>query len=235
MKALRRLRSLSGSLLVLLALVSVPAAAQTEGVPRDVVLPDDPAYEERQRAEAAAQMREQIEAQRQLQAETNQRAQAEAQPQAWAAQANQFHRFQTISLRVGADSDRYLRHQNFLVYVTPVTSPLDGHDASFRIIQGLGGQCISLESINYPGHFLRHQEFRLKLAPYEDSQQFRQDATFCKGTGLADGLAASYISLNYPSYYLRIENGELWLRQYEDSDAFRRDATFVEVEPFYND
>ena len=36
---------------------------------------------------------------------------------------------------------------------------------------------VSLESINYPGHFLRHQNFRAKLSRFEPSQLFRDDSS----------------------------------------------------------
>jgi hypothetical protein len=77
--------------------------------------------------------------------------------------------------------DRFIRHRNFLGYVDPVvvTDKLGRQDATFHVVPGLAGKCSSFESINYPDHFLRHQDFRLKLAKREDTQLFKEDATFC--------------------------------------------------------
>lgn len=60
--------------------------------------------------------------------------------------------------------DRYIRHQNALGELTTVTNELNGKDATFRLGPGLsGGDTISFESVNLPGHFLCHQGFRIKL------------------------------------------------------------------------
>jgi hypothetical protein len=37
---------------------------------------------------------------------------------------------------------------------------------------------VSLESVNFPGRFLRHQDFRIKLHQYDGTVLFRQDASF---------------------------------------------------------
>ena len=55
-------------------------------------------------------------------------------------------------------------------------------DASFRITQPLWqegnySEAVSLESYNYPNHYIRHKNFRLYLES-EDSELFRKDATF---------------------------------------------------------
>ncbi len=42
-----------------------------------------------------------------------------------------------------------------------------------------------LESVNYPGRYLRHQNFQLKLDRYENSPQYRSDSAF----RLVDGLS----------------------------------------------
>lgn len=214
------------------------SSSSQQGVPRDPYV-DNSKVEAQLRAERDAEQRAQIEATRQAQAEEEQRVQLEeqqrlqaeaqrAQDAALAAKAGDAHRFEALSLRWFAAPDQYVRHRDFLAYVTPLASELDRRDATFRITQGLVGHCISFEAVGFPNHFLRHQGFRVKLAPFEDTQLFREDATFCSGPGLADGLARSYLSVNYPTYYLRVDNGELWLRPFEESDAFRRDATFVE-------
>jgi hypothetical protein len=36
----------------------------------------------------------------------------------------------------------------------------------------------SFESVNYPGHYLRHKNFELWLDRYDGTEQFRKDATF---------------------------------------------------------
>jgi hypothetical protein len=86
-------------------------------------------------------------------------------------------------------------------------------------------QLVSFESVNYPGHYLRHQDFRLKLQKSDGSQLFRQDATFKLGPGLADGSWSSFESINYPGHFIRHRNFHLYLERGND-DLFRKDSTF---------
>jgi hypothetical protein len=41
-----------------------------------------------------------------------------------------------------------------------------------------------LESVNYPGRFLRHQNFQLKLDRYQNSSLYRSDSAFRLVAGL---------------------------------------------------
>lgn len=41
-----------------------------------------------------------------------------------------------------------------------------------------------LESVNYPGRFLRHQNFQLRLDRYQDSTLYRSDSAFRLVAGL---------------------------------------------------
>ena len=112
-----------------------------------------------------------------------------------------------------------------------IPDELGRKDASFRIVPGLGGRCASFESLNYPGHFLRHQNFRLKLARRTDEELFRQDATFCIVAGLADSAGVSFESVNLPRHYIRHRNSELLLIPYDGYDLYRKDATFRATQP----
>jgi hypothetical protein len=132
----------------------------------------------------------------------------------------------------------FLRHSYFLGELTKVTSVLDRQDASFRLGPGLalpgrvGAAGVSFESVNYPGLYLRHQDFRLKLQPVIDDLLFRADATFIPQPGLADPLAMSFRAFNYQDRYLRHREFHLWLEDGND-DLFRADATFrVELPPY---
>ncbi|WP_240508372.1 AbfB domain-containing protein [Streptomyces ossamyceticus] len=42
-----------------------------------------------------------------------------------------------------------------------------------------------LESVNYPGYFVRHRNFQLRIERYEHSGQFFADATFAMEKGLS--------------------------------------------------
>jgi hypothetical protein len=92
------------------------------------------------------------------------------------------------------------------------------------------GQCYSLESVNYPGYYLRHQNFRIYLHRADGSQLFAADATFCAVTGLS-GQHTSLRSLNYPDRYLNSRSSELRISTVDGSSE-RRAATFIVRAPF---
>jgi len=125
--------------------------------------------------------------------------------------------------------DRYIRHRLSLGYIDPIVASdkLGRKDATFRFVPGLAGRCRSFESVNYPGHFLRHQNYRLKLAKQTDTQLFKEDATFCVVSGLASSGGRSFESVNFPKHYIRHSNFELWLGKPDGSPLFRKDAIFI--------
>ncbi|MEV7438370.1 alpha-L-arabinofuranosidase B [Streptomyces griseoviridis] len=113
-----------------------------------------------------------------------------------------------ISLRAttACCSTDYVRHQNNAAAISPITSAssaLDRNDATWIVRRGLaGGSCVSFESRNYPGDFLRHYNFALLRQPMDGTAQFRADATFCPTAGRS-GTGTSFASYNYPTRYLR--------------------------------
>ncbi|MET8950945.1 alpha-L-arabinofuranosidase B [Streptomyces sp. NPDC004533] len=121
-----------------------------------------------------------------------------------------------ISLRATTSccTGDYIRHQDGAAVISSVTSSspvLDKNDATWIVRRGLAvSSCVSFESRNYPGDFLRHQNFRLYRQPMNGSTLFRADATFCPVTGRS-GTGTSFASYNYPSKYLRHYDYGLYL------------------------
>jgi hypothetical protein len=100
----------------------------------------------------------------------------------------------------------YLRHQNGDAVISAITSSsstLDKSDATWIVRRGLSNNaCLSFESYNYPGDFLRHYNFELYRQPDDGSSQFALDATFCPQTGNS-GTGYSFASVNYPTRFIR--------------------------------
>jgi hypothetical protein len=84
---------------------------------------------------------------------------------------------------------------------------------------------VSFESVNRPGHYLRHSWYKLHLAVNDGTAQFAADATFRRTTGLADPAASSFASHNYPDHYIRHFDSLLCIATV-DSVLARADATF---------
>lgn len=132
------------------------------------------------------------------------------------------------------DSYRFVRHRNFLLNVEVILAndKLGARDARFRRVPGLAGKGHSFESVNFPGHFWRHQGFRLKLHKFVDDKGFKEDATFFFKRGLGDPVnGRSFESFNFRRHYIRQRNFELILSPFEDNESFRDDATFILVVP----
>ncbi len=148
------------------------------------------------------------------------------------------HSLQVTSANLG---NRYARHSQSLGYTEVVdgnSASLLKNDATFKIVPGLSDPaCYSLESQNYAGSYLRHQNFRVKLAAPDGSDGFRRDATFCAQNGLS-GNGVSLEASNMPGFFLRHFNSELWMasgknaRPSDTADRLREDATWNIANPW---
>ncbi|MEN3358165.1 MAG: hypothetical protein V7637_2147, partial [Mycobacteriales bacterium] len=138
-------------------------------------------------------------------------------------------------------TDRYARHQNGLGVTSVITaaSPtLDKQDATFTIRRGLAdGSCYSLESRNFPGQYLRHQNFRIHLAGNDGTALFAQDATFCAQPG-PGGPGVTLTSDNIAGHALRHFAAELWIaanggpNPYDNPANYAADVTWSVTDPW---
>jgi hypothetical protein len=122
--------------------------------------------------------------------------------------------------------DRYVRHADLEARLDPAVSP--AADAQWRIVPGLANAAsgyVSLESVNSPGHYLRHWNYDFALARNDGTSQFAADATFRRVAGLADSAAVSFQSYNFPDRYIRHYNYLLRLDPISTATD-RADATF---------
>jgi hypothetical protein len=114
------------------------------------------------------------------------------------------------------DSSGYVKHDDSddLVVVAPVTagsSSTDKQDATFVEAAGLANpSCLSFESVNKPGSYLRHINFQFHLQPNDGSSLFAMDATFCPGTGNS-GQGKSFQSVDFPGRFIRNFNNVVYL------------------------
>ena len=114
------------------------------------------------------------------------------------------------------DSSGYIKHDDSddLVVVAPVTaasSSTDKQDATFVEAAGLAKpSCVSFESVNKPGLYLRHINFQFHLQPNDGSSLFAMDATFCPGTGNS-GQGTSFQSVDFPGRFIRNFNNVVYL------------------------
>ncbi|BAQ47088.1 MULTISPECIES: AbfB domain-containing protein [Methylobacterium] len=121
---------------------------------------------------------------------------------------------QGVSFQSSTASGQYLRHQNFQIY----QQANDGGDvfkrgATFTPRAGLAGNCgcntgpcTSYESIDWPGYYLRHQNFSFYIAQSDGGDLFKQDASFCPAPGLT--LGAAVLKAQHSGLCLSIAAGD---------------------------
>ncbi|RVX38701.1 alginate lyase [Nonomuraea polychroma] len=136
----------------------------------------------------------------------------------------------TRSLRSANYPARFIRHQNYLGYLHEVSASSDAQtrqDATFTIVPGLAApNGYSLRAAN--GQYLRHYDFRVRLAADDGTATFKSDATFYAVPGVASG-SVRLESSNFPGRYLRHRNYELWVDPYDGTSGFRDDSSFTAV------
>jgi len=128
-------------------------------------------------------------------------------------------------------------------FIEPINDRQAAKDAVFTLRFGLFGECNSFESRNFPGFYLRHQNFRIKLSKldrYASNERDRMDATFCIRPGVASPenkrswsfVACCFFSL----WFIRHRNFELVISYIDDvfvDDTSKKDATFNLMQPTF--
>ncbi|MFF5329250.1 alpha-L-arabinofuranosidase B [Streptomyces rubradiris] len=102
----------------------------------------------------------------------------------------------------------YLRHNtadnNAAIGAVSSSSPAADKAAATWIVRaGLGdASCVSFESADKPGQYLRHYDFRLRVDTIDSGALARLDATFCPQPS-HNGQGVSLRSANYPGDFVR--------------------------------
>ncbi|WP_433749004.1 AbfB domain-containing protein [Paenibacillus amylolyticus] len=124
--------------------------------------------------------------------------------------------------------DRFIRHANYIARIDSNVSP--ALDSQFRVVPGLASSTgISLESINFPGYFLkRNASNKIVLEAYANTSVYKGDATFLSSPGWADSTKVSLQSYSQPGYYIRHYDYVLQLDAVNaaSSVTVKGDATF---------
>ncbi|KAK4506316.1 hypothetical protein PRZ48_000046 [Zasmidium cellare] len=130
---------------------------------------------------------------------------------------------------------RYLAHNGSAVNTQVVTSSSGTalkKAASWTVRTGLDNSgCVSFESNDAPGSYIRHNNFVLYVQAGDGSKQFNEDATFCPQAGLTQG--NSIRSWNYPTRFFRhfANNGYIASdggpHDFDNANSFNNDVSWV--------
>jgi hypothetical protein len=112
--------------------------------------------------------------------------------------------------------------------------PTNGLEAQWKVLAGLGSAgCVSFESRETPGEFLRHSGDEMRSERFESGAEFAGDATFCYRAPLAgtDMVLNALESLNQRGYFVTREGDTVVLSAFANTSAFRTAATWHIREP----
>lgn len=136
---------------------------------------------------------------------------------------------------------RYLAHTGASVNTQVVSSSSAAtlkKQASWTVRSGLGNSgCVSFESKDTPGSYIRHFDFALQVAANDGSKQFGEDATFCPQAGL-NGQGNSIRAWGYPTRYIRHFDNAGYIASnggtstFDAAGSFNDDASWVVATSF---
>ncbi|KAI0530013.1 Arabinosidase B [Xylaria digitata] len=131
---------------------------------------------------------------------------------------------------------RYLAHDGSTVNTQVVSSSSSTalkQQASWTVRTGLGNSaCLSFESKDTPGSYIRHYDFGLQLTANDGTKQFKEDATFCTQAGI-NGQGTSIRAWGYPTRYFRHYNNVAYVASnggvhaFDSATSFNADVTWV--------
>ena len=129
-----------------------------------------------------------------------------------------------------------VRHKNYEAWIDPPTGTdpenVFWKDATFKMVSGnakAAQGALSLESENYPGYFLRHENSVMFIHQKDGSDLFNEDSSFYIRDALASpgtfGMA-SFESVNFPGYYVGHAGYRVQIRRFEDTQLYRKDCSW---------
>ncbi|KAF5251084.1 hypothetical protein FANTH_3846 [Fusarium anthophilum] len=145
----------------------------------------------------------------------------------------------TIKATTPGFTNRYLAHDGSTVNTQVISSSSDTstkQKGSWVVRQGLVASalgCLSLESVDTPGSFIRHSGFKLYINANDGSKQFSEDATWCPQQSFDSTGSNALRSWSYPTRYFRHYDNTGYAAMdggWEDFDAstdFTEDASWL--------
>lgn len=129
-------------------------------------------------------------------------------------------------------------NQVVIAQVTAGSSLAARANATWTVVHGLAdSSCISFESADAPGEYLRHRHFVLFLDPDDGSAGFARDATFCLQPGNS-GQGYSFESYNDPFMFIRHFDFVVFIASkggqfpWDASAHWHHDTTWTIIQPW---
>ncbi|KAI1191255.1 Arabinosidase B [Nemania serpens] len=127
---------------------------------------------------------------------------------------------------------KYITHTgaDVTLQVVSSSSPVAlQNSASWIVHVGLGNSaCLSFESVDTPGSFIRHSSNKLQVNANDDSTLFAEDATFCSQEAFDATGTNALRSWSRPARYWRHYSGTLYIASNGGPNAFDAKSTFTD-------
>lgn len=126
--------------------------------------------------------------------------------------------------------ERCLRHRDNEIWVDVYAGEgMISDDSTFTIVGGLAGIGISFQSENYPNRFIRHSGGECFLHEFEDSESFKDDASWIPFKGLSENISHGYSfqSVNRPGWYLRHADSRVRIDEEGATESYKKNATWT--------
>lgn len=130
-----------------------------------------------------------------------------------------------IALSPSDDDASRISHAGALTTLSGDDSP----SSHWQVVPGLNDPtCVSFQSSDEPGRYLRHAAFRVWSDKNDGTSTFKKDATFRYVNPFVgwSPLLRGLESTNYPGYFLLRSEDIITLTQLQDSDDYKANATW---------
>lgn len=142
----------------------------------------------------------------------------------------------TFQVTTSGYTTRYIAHTGTTVNTQVITSSSTTavkNTGLWTVTSGLANSaCVSFESVDTPGSYIRHYDFALLLNAGDGTKQFNEDATFCPQAAL-NGEGDSIRSWSYPTRYFRHYSNVLYaasnggVQTFDSTTSFNDDVSFL--------
>lgn len=139
-----------------------------------------------------------------------------------------------VSIRLVKRKTDYIQHHGVPCSVGPVNDRNARMNATFEMIAGLSdSEATSFRSANFPGHYLLHADYRIRIQSLVDTEGFRKNATFRLAEGLGNKSALMLISVSFPTHCFHVRERELWISPIQQNQAFFDRTEFEVADPLF--
>lgn len=135
--------------------------------------------------------------------------------------------YEIARLRSSNISDCHVYHNSSgRLLIANASTTMGLSSSQWRVVPGIAdANCVSFESVDQPGYYLRHYEGNAILSQNDGTTTFAQDATWRKHSALDGAGGVSFETYNYSGIYLRHYNSYLIISQISTA-LERQDASF---------